>query len=389
MIKYLSIKYKFFVMASLGVVAIVLMSLLAQNISQDGFTRVKDVFEDSKKVQNIQQEFINPLFRLREVTLSLVMAPNDDYRSKIRINLPPLIEKLDNGFINIDKFMQESWKNYKKLVFITDSYIKKGFEEGAFTNANTAERKQFYILLAKLERLQSQQLNNSHDTYKKAKNSYERKQNLILFGALLVIVLTLLFGFIIAKNIVVSIENMQSGLGRFFDLLGRKIDKDEKIKIELSSRDEFGEMSKSINENVEVLRENLKKDITLIEDATSVVSALKKGDLHKRLNEHASSEELNRLKLVMNEMLDNLEDRIVLEIKNRTKQEQLLIQQSKLASMGKMIGNIAHQWRQPLSELSAVLMNMQIRKEHEDLSDEELKTQLMSVMLYWLICQTL
>lgn len=43
----------------------------------------------------------------------------------------------------------------------------------------------------------------------------------------------------------------------------------------------------------------------------------------------------------MNEMLDNLEFKIQQEMDERTKQEQLLIQQSKLAAMGNRIGNIA------------------------------------------------
>lgn len=371
MIKYLRVRYKFFLMASLGVVAIVLMSILAKNISYDGFMRVKNVYEDSKKVQNIQQNLINPLFRLREISLSLVMAPNDDYRKKIKEDLNPLINSLDSEFEKQSESIKKIWQNYKKLVFITNKYIDDGFEEGAFTNANSIERKQFYILLKKLEKLQKIQLKNSKNTYKMAKKSYEDEQNLILFGAIVVIFLTLAFGFSIAKNIVFSIESVKNGLDRFFELLGRKIDKDEPIQISLKGKDEFVQMAKSINSHIGVLKDNLQKDLKLIEDATNVVEDLKRGNLHKRLKEKASSQELNRLKKVMNEMLDNLEKRIVLEIKERTKQEQLLIQQSKLASMGNMIGNIAHQWRQPLSEINAVLMNLQIKKEHNDLSDEE------------------
>ncbi len=386
MIKYLKIRYKFFLMALLGVAAIVFMSLLGQNILEDGLTRVQNVFNDSKKVQKIQKDFIIPLFMLREETLSLIVAPEGYYKRSISESLTPLIKELDSSFNTLDEEIKNIWKNYKKLVFTTngyknykrfvylsDGYILEDNKKGAFLHPKSVERKQFYILISKLKNLQKEQLEKSHRTFQKAKDSFLQKQTIIISGAIVIIILTLLFGFLIARNIVFSIEIVQDGLSRFFDLLGRKIDKDEKIGIELKNRDELGDIAKVINTNVELLREKLKKDIKLIEDATHVLHQLEKGDLDIRLSGFASSDELNKLKLVMNEMLDNLEDRIVLEIKNRTKQEQLLIQQSKLASMGNMIGNIAHQWRQPLSVLNAIVMKIQVKKEHDDLSDEELQ----------------
>lgn len=55
------------------------------------------------------------------------------------------------------------------------------------------------------------------------------------------------------------------------------------------------------------------------------------------------------------------------EIKNR---ENLLIQQSKMASLGEMMGNIAHQWRQPLSLISTAASGMKLQKEFDQLDDK-------------------
>ena len=58
--------------------------------------------------------------------------------------------------------------------------------------------------------------------------------------------------------------------------------------------------------------------------------------------------------------------------REREQQRQLLIHQSRLASMGEMLGNIAHQWRQPLTHLSYTLMNVQEAQKHGELTPEYL-----------------
>ncbi|QIR75463.1 hypothetical protein FA592_04190 [Sulfurospirillum diekertiae] len=70
----------------------------------------------------------------------------------------------------------------------------------------------------------------------------------------------------------------------------------------------------------------------------------------------------------LKELNHTLEDRVNEEITRRMENEQILMHQSRLASMGEMIGNIAHQWRQPLSELGATLMNLQILWEKQKLT---------------------
>jgi len=52
-------------------------------------------------------------------------------------------------------------------------------------------------------------------------------------------------------------------------------------------------------------------------------------------------------------------------------QEQLLFDQQKMVQMGEMISNIVHQWRQPLSAISATTSSMQVQKEFATLSDEK------------------
>ncbi|MGB5868025.1 MAG: DUF3365 domain-containing protein [Arcobacteraceae bacterium] len=65
---------------------------------------------------------------------------------------------------------------------------------------------------------------------------------------------------------------------------------------------------------------------------------------------------------------------IVITLQNITDQmekDKLLFEQSKLASMGEMIGNIAHQWRQPLSIISTSATGMLVQKQYNLLTDEQ------------------
>ncbi|RXK00663.1 histidine kinase [Arcobacter sp. CECT 8989] len=59
-------------------------------------------------------------------------------------------------------------------------------------------------------------------------------------------------------------------------------------------------------------------------------------------------------------------------VKEKNEKEKLLIHKEKLASMGEMINNIAHQWRQPLTHLSFINMNLQMASYDEKLSKEYL-----------------
>ncbi len=52
--------------------------------------------------------------------------------------------------------------------------------------------------------------------------------------------------------------------------------------------------------------------------------------------------------------------------------EELLHEQSKMASLGEMLGNIAHQWRQPLCIISTAASGVKVQKEFGKLDDKKL-----------------
>ena len=61
------------------------------------------------------------------------------------------------------------------------------------------------------------------------------------------------------------------------------------------------------------------------------------------------------------------------DITERIQQKQFLIQQSKLAEMGDMIAAIAHQWNEPLVELSALVQDIQTSYLLKELKDKDVK----------------
>lgn len=100
----------------------------------------------------------------------------------------------------------------------------------------------------------------------------------------------------------------------------------------------------------------------------------------KELDE--SNEKLKKSQNELEELNKNLQLKIEKEIKLKlikereaNEKERILAHQSKHASMGEMIGNIAHQWRQPLTELSSILINMQLHFERNKLTKEKFDTK--------------
>ena len=75
-------------------------------------------------------------------------------------------------------------------------------------------------------------------------------------------------------------------------------------------------------------------------------------------------------KLIFASLRDITERTLLKE--EKLKQENILIQKSKMAAMGEMIGNIAHQWRQPLSQVSGLFFDIESAYDYKELDKKYL-----------------
>jgi PAS domain S-box-containing protein len=87
----------------------------------------------------------------------------------------------------------------------------------------------------------------------------------------------------------------------------------------------------------------------------------------------ATNKELHKLK-------ENLQKQVNAAVQELRNKDHLLIKQSRQAAMGEMIGNIAHQWRQPLSAVAAIVQDIEDAYEYDELTEEYLHSSVEKTM---------
>lgn len=103
-----------------------------------------------------------------------------------------------------------------------------------------------------------------------------------------------------------------------------------------------------------------------------------KFDSTKRLNEELELKVEKKTKELKN-LNKELFNKVKEEVNKNKEQESIIHNQSKMAIMGQMLDNIAHQWRQPLSAISSTASSLIVQKELNILDDKSLKESLNNI----------
>ncbi|XPV53336.1 MAG: sensor histidine kinase [Halarcobacter ebronensis] len=91
------------------------------------------------------------------------------------------------------------------------------------------------------------------------------------------------------------------------------------------------------------------------------------GDVVKKYKQQVKTEEKK-----LQSLNKNLASKVAIGIEEGKRKDKAILQQSKLARMGSMISMIAHQWRQPLTELSGVLMELETATRFKKVTDKHI-----------------
>ena len=99
----------------------------------------------------------------------------------------------------------------------------------------------------------------------------------------------------------------------------------------------------------------------------------------KRMNRELQEKVESKTKKLQ-KLNENLEIKIEKAVKENEDKSYILSQQSKMAAMGEMLENIAHQWRQPLSVILTASSGLKFQKEIDQLSDERFYDSINAIM---------
>ncbi|MDD2896112.1 MAG: methyl-accepting chemotaxis protein [Aliarcobacter sp.] len=149
---------------------------------------------------------------------------------------------------------------------------------------------------------------NSKQTFDKSNSTLFIIITMSIIGVLVGIII----GIILVRQIGNSLTNFEDGLLSFFGYLNKETTK--ATRIDDSSKDEFGDMAKVVNQNIERTEKLIIQDHELIEDVKKVVVEVKNGFLNHRMEKTTQNESLEELKNSFNDMLQSLQLRVCTNI---------------------------------------------------------------------------
>ena len=136
----------------------------------------------------------------------------------------------------------------------------------------------------------------------------ERDSRFLIFLSVILAVLAMLLLYGVVYYFLRPVNAIQNGLNDFFSYLN--YEKDSVARIQVATNDEFGQMAKALNTNIDQTKQMLEKDAKAVAQSIQTAKQIEGGDLTTRIIENPANPRLIELKNVLNNMLDILQNKV-------------------------------------------------------------------------------
>ncbi len=259
--------------------------------------------------------FIQNILKGRISVYQFLRDPSQEAALKVKEDF-----KLLQNDVESFKTTLSSEKNIKlsdEIIYLSKEYVNyfDNFAQTRITNFQNGILQETSDVLEKISQMlkigleledKLHEINISAIKLKEESNEF--LNNLLITISIIAILLFLIFSLYISKVIIDSLDRFKDGLLGFFAYLNREAN--DTTLLDESSKDEFGVMSKVVNENILKTKKGIEEDRVLIDETIAVLGEFEQGDLCQRLHIEVSNPALKQLKNVINSMGDVLEKNI-------------------------------------------------------------------------------
>ena len=127
-------------------------------------------------------------------------------------------------------------------------------------------------------------------------------------SSIIFIIVTIALLIFVVGRYLKPLSNISESLTSFFKFLNYEIK--EPVVSEVKTQDEFGIMSRLINDNIKKIQDTTSQDATAVNQSVSTAKEIERGNLKARITENPANPKLIELKNVLNQMLDVLEVKV-------------------------------------------------------------------------------
>ncbi|HEF1496546.1 methyl-accepting chemotaxis protein [Campylobacter coli] len=129
-----------------------------------------------------------------------------------------------------------------------------------------------------------------------------------VIALIIMISISIILLYFIVSKYLSPLAAIQTGLTSFFDFINHKTK--NVSTIDVKTNDEFGQISKAINENILATKQGLEQDAKAVKESVETVGVVERGNLTARITANPRNPQLIELKNVLNRLLDVLQTKV-------------------------------------------------------------------------------